>query len=211
MSALMDALNAELAGGNLDALSGQLGLSKEQTQSAVAAALPMLVSGMSQNAANPEGAQGLASALDENHSQPLGAIAEKMGGLGPLLQMAMASGQGPKALDGSGMLGHILGGLQGGASAAIAKQAGLDASTATQLLTGLAPLVMSAMGTLKQERQLDASGLTELLDQEKQEIAGGGGFLASLVDSGGDGVGLDDLARIGSTLSQSGLLGKLFG
>ncbi len=215
MSILTDALAAELAGGKLDALAGALGLTPDQTQTAVASALPLLISSMSRNAADADGAASLATALEQDHSRPLSSIAQQMGGLGPLLELAMGASKEPRALDGAGILGHLLGGLQGEASASMARQLGLDPATALKLLTGLAPLVMSTLGTLKQERSLDPMGLAGLLQQEQAQLeeASGAdpGLLAGLVDSGGDGVGLDDLARIGGALSRSGLLGKLFG
>lgn len=214
MSILTDALAAELAGGKLDTLASTLGLTPEQAQSAVASALPLLISGMSRNAASADGAASLAQALEQDHSQPLASIAQQLGGLGPLLELAMGASKEPRALDGAGILGHLLGAGQDRAATSIAGQLGLDPGTSLKLLTGLAPLVMSAMGTLKQEQGLDPAGLSALLQREQDQLAEAGadrGLLASLVDSGGDGVGLDDLARIGSALSQSGLLGKLFG
>ncbi|MEZ4235818.1 MAG: DUF937 domain-containing protein [Myxococcota bacterium] len=207
MSALVDAIQAELSGHSLSGLAGALGIPQEKAPSAVAAALPVLLGALNRTAASPTGAEALAGALERDHTAPL---TQQLGGggLGALVGQVLAQG-GPKALDGAGILGHLLGRDQPAAAEAVASKTGLDAATAGKLLIALAPLVMSALGTVKQRQGLDAGGLASFLGQEQQSL--GGSLLSGFLDAKGDGIGLDDLVRVGGALQQSGLLGKLFG
>lgn len=214
MSSFMDALQNELSGNSLSALANTIGASPDQTQSAVAAALPMLLGALTQNASQPAGAQSLANALDRDHSQPLAQHASALGGLGGLLQMAMgaAQPQKPKALDGMGILGHVLGMNQQSATNSVAQQSGLDSASVLKLMSALAPVVMSSLGTVKQQNNLDAGGLSGFLQQESQTLTKGNpGLMGAFMDPQQDGVGLDDLARMGGMLQKTGILGKLFG
>lgn len=138
------------------------------------------------------------------------------GGLGSLLGAAAGlmgdgPGQPPKALDGLGILGHIFGGQQSGVEQGVAKASGLDVSVIKKLLPLLAPLVMSALGSLKKDRNLDAQGVSGLLQEEQQQLSdkSPGGSILDALDKDGDGLG-DDLLRIGGGLAQSGLLKSLF-
>jgi hypothetical protein len=132
------------------------------------------------------------------------------GGLGALLAAAAGAMGGqktaamPKALRGDKILHHVLGDQQAGATSAVAKASGVDASTVAALLPILAPVVMSALGTTKKEQGLDAGGLAGFLQGEA-------GKLGAPPAAASSGFGADDLMKVGSALAQSGLLGKLFG
>jgi hypothetical protein len=129
---------------------------------------------------------------------------QQAGGLGALLGAvsALSGGGGnvPKAVNGAGILGHIFGGKQNDVSGNIAQASGVDAGTVIKLLPVIAPLVMSALGSLKKQNGLDASGVAGLLASEA----------TTLNAPTDDGFGADDLMRIGGALAQSGLLSKLF-
>lgn len=136
------------------------------------------------------------------------------GGLGALLAAAAGSMGNtgaagatlPKALQGDKILGHVLGDKRGAATSDVARASGVDMSTVAALLPVLAPVVMSALGTTKKERGLDAGGLAGFLEGEAKQIGG-----SAAPASGSAGFGADDLMKIGGALAQSGLLGKLFG
>lgn len=131
------------------------------------------------------------------------------GGLAALLPVAISAMQSgnstgaPAALNGAGILGHIFGGAQNKVSDDVAKASGVDASIVAKLLPILAPIVMSALGTLKQKGNLDANGLSSLLQSEAKTVAPA----AAPTD---DGFGVDDLMKVGGQLASSGLLSKLF-
>ena len=128
------------------------------------------------------------------------------GGLGSLLPMALDMMQGqqgkdlPKALNGAGILGHIFGGKGDKVAQTAAQASGVDASMMLKFLPMLAPIVMSALGTVKSNKSLDAQGLSDTLRGES----------AGLGVPSADGFGVDDLMKVGGALAQSGMLGKLF-
>ena len=111
-----------------------------------------------------------------------------------------------KTLDGAGILGHLLGGRQSAVEQGVSKASGLDSAQAGKLLASLAPIVMGALGKMKREKGLDATGLAGMLDTERQDLEArlpqkpAGGGLMDMLDSDDDGSIIDDLARIGGSL-----------
>lgn len=221
MSQLVSAIAQELGPGALASIGASVGASEQQTQAVLAAALPALVAGMARNTAQPEGADALANALDRDHGPnlmaSLGPLAATLlgasggggtssgsssGGLGSLLGALALGGDhgGARALNGAGILGHLLGGDQPAVTDNVGRAAGLDAATVMKLLVALAPVVMSALGTVKQQQGLDAAGVAQLVQQEHQELAG-----AAPAEPHGL-----DLASVAGAVLRSGLLSKLF-
>lgn len=207
-------------------LGEKIGADEKATQKAVAAALPMLIGGLARNAnASSSGAESLANALDRDHDGSLLSDLEGLlgggsgGGSGLSGLMNLAGGllgdSTPKAVNGEGILGHILGQRKEPVQKGVAKASGLDMSQIAKLLPMLAPLVMSALGKVKKEKNLDAKDLAGMLGDERSQIEKrtpglGEGGLASYLDFDGDGDISDDVAKIGSALAGSGLLDKLF-
>lgn len=239
MSFLLDLLGQQIGGDAIKQMSDQIGADADTTQRAVTAALPVMIGGLARNAtASQDGAQSLASALDRDHDgsllDNLGGLLGGSGGLGALLggggsasgglgSLLGAAGQllgggggqtAPKTMDGAGILQHILGNRRGAVEQGISQASGLDVGKVGKLLLGLAPIVMGALGKLKQQRSLDAAGLAGLLDQERTDVerkASGTGSLLSILDADDDGQIIDDVAKLGKALGGSGLLGSLLG
>lgn len=193
-ASLVDELMAQLQGAPLQQMAQQLGTSPAQAESAVGAALPLLLGTLGRNAAQPQGAMDLFGALQRDHS----------GGpdLGGLLGSLLGGGGGQP--DGAAILGHIFGGNQQRAEAGLGQATGLGAN-AGQLLQMLAPIVMSFLAQRMSAGGMDAGGLGQALGQEQarvQQQGGlGGGLLGSLLDQDGDGqVGLGDLLKMGGGL-----------
>ncbi|EHL20647.1 hypothetical protein KYG_21876 [Acidovorax sp. NO-1] len=203
-ASLTDELLSQLQGAPLQQIASQLGTNPSQAQSAVAAALPMLLGALGRNAAQPQGAADLLGALQRDH---VGRAAGG-GGLGDLLGsvlggMGGAGGAGGAA-DGASILGHIFGGNQQRAEAGLGQATGLGAN-AGQLLQILAPIVMAFLAQRTQAGGMDAGGLGAVLGREhaqvRQQGGVGGDLLGSLLDQDGDGqVGLGDLIKIGGGL-----------
>lgn len=187
---------------------------------------------------SPQGADDLARALDRDHDPSLldqlggllgggagagggGALAAGLGSLlggatkgsgGGLAELAgsiLGGGGGSvKALDGAGILRHILGDRRRAVEGGVGKASGLDASKVGQLLVLLAPLVMSALAKVKQQRQLDGRGLADVLGHEREEIEAKApgvapGGLGAILDRDGDGDIADDLAGMGMGLAKA--------
>ncbi len=220
---LLEMLSSQLGGQAAQQLSSQLGADPSSTQKALSAALPLLVGGLARNAnKSPEGAQSLASALEKDHDgSVLDSLSGLLGGggggvsglLGGLLGGGASSSQpmpSSRATDGDGILRHVLGDKRGAVQQGVASASGLDADKAGKLLSMVAPLVMGALGKAKRQQNLDANGVTALLNQERAQVerqtsgmAQGG--LLGLLDMDDDGSIIDDVGKIASSL------GKLFG
>lgn len=189
MSDLIDAVMRNLDGGALQQMATRLGTSPQQTQSAVQAALPLLLGALGRNAAQPQGAEALLGALRRDHAarDPAAVLAQVLGGQG------MA--------DGTAILGHVFGARRERAAQGLGAATGMDGASAAQLLAMLAPLVMQALGQRQQAQGFDPGALQGLLGGS---TARGGGLLEAVLDRDGDGdVDFADLMATGS-----GLLGQ---
>ena len=203
-ASLTDELLSQLQGAPLQQIASQLGTNPSQAQSAVAAALPMLLGALGRNAAQPQGAADLFGALQRDH---VGRAAGG-GGLGDLLGSVLGGkgggGGAGGAADGASILGHIFGGNQQRAEAGLGQATGLGAN-AGQLLQILAPIVMAFLAQRTQAGGMVAGGLGAVLGREhaqvRQQGGVGGDLLGSLLDQDGDGqVGLGDLIKLGGGL-----------
>lgn len=164
----------------------QLGINESQAQSAVAAAVPFLLSALNKNA-QTGGAEGISNALKQHD----GSILDNLSGF---------LGQGGNQHDGLGILNHVLGNKQQNVASAISQQSGISVGQVTQILALVAPIVMGYLGKQKQSEGLDSNGIAGLLGglvggTSTQSNQGGvnlGGF-EKLLDQDGDGqLGLGD-------------------
>ncbi|MCA4780744.1 DUF937 domain-containing protein [Empedobacter stercoris] len=164
----------------------QLSINESQAQSAVAAAVPFLLSALNKNA-QTGGAEGISNALKQHD----GSILDNLSGF---------LGQGGNQHDGLGILNHVLGNKQQNVASAISQQSGISVGQVTQILALVAPIVMGYLGKQKQSEGLDSNGIAGLLGglvggTSTQSNQGGvnlGGF-EKLLDQDGDGqLGLGD-------------------
>ncbi len=191
---LMDLLQGQLSEGMIDQLSNQLGgADKQQTAAAASGILSTLMGGLAKNAASPEGASSLASALDRDHD---GSILDDV--------MGMLSGQNQaqnaRAMNGAGILNHVLGPRQGNAVSMISKMSGLDQGKTGNLMMMLAPLVMGALGKTKRQQGLNVGDLASLLSgtvSNRKQADPTMGLITQFLDSDGDGDIKDDVAKMG--------------
>jgi hypothetical protein len=197
---LVAELMSQLQGAPMQQMAQQLGADTVQTESAVGAALPMLLGALGHNVSQHQGAADLWGALQRDHT---GALPQGLGGLGDLLGSVLGGAQGGGSAMGGGadILGHIFGGNQQRAEAGLGQATGLG-NNAGNLLQMLAPIVMAFLANRVQSGGMDAGGLGQVLGQEKarvQQPGGlGGGLLGNLLDQDGDGqVGIGDLFKIG--------------
>ena len=151
MASLLDTVQQHLGPNEINQISQQLGIDPAQAQSAINAALPMVVGGMASNAAQPSGADAI--------HQSLASHAGLLGNLGGLLG---AAGVG----DGGGLLGKILGQHQAPVQQGVSQASGLDPQKAKQLLLILAPIVM---GVLARKHAAGQSNPAQVGDDLKRE------------------------------------------
>ena len=107
---ITDLLQSQLSGGVLETLSKQIGgADTQKTQAATSGIMNILLGAMAKNASTPTRASALSNALDRDHD---GSILDDV--------MGMFTGQAKpanaKAVNGEGILGHILGGRKDSAA-----------------------------------------------------------------------------------------------
>jgi hypothetical protein len=158
MSSIVQSLLGQLSGPALQSIARQLGVSPAVAQAAIAAALPLLIKGLSHNVGQTGGAASLFSALDRNHD---GSVLDDIMGF-------VASGH--EAAGGAAILGHLFGGGQNTVAQGLGQTTGLDAAAASKLLAMLAPLVLGQLGREKQSAGLDPAGLAGALMGEQQSL-----------------------------------------
>ena len=210
MSGILDLLNSDLGKTIISGVSGASGQPQDKTSNLLTMALPVLMQAMKRNAATPEGAEGLMSALGNKHD---GSILDNLGGL-------FGGGVNKEVTDDGGkILGHILGGRQRNVEQVLGQKSGIDAGSVSQILKVAAPILMGVLGKQKRQQQVESSsGIEGLLggllkgNSPQQEQS----FLESILDSNGDGSIIDDVAGmvLGGGKKKSGLgglLGGLFG
>lgn len=207
MSGILDLLNSDLGKTIVSGVSNQTNQPQGKTQEVLTMALPVLMAAMKRNAATPQGAEGLMSALNSKHD---GSILDNIGGL-----FNGSSGNDVMA-DGSKILGHVLGGKQHQVASTLGAKTGMDANSVAQILKVAAPILLGVLGSQAKKQQLNnAGGLESLLggmlggSSNKNEQS----FLESILDADGDGSVIDDVAGmvLGSGSQKKGGLGGLLG
>lgn len=193
MFSLQDLLGQEQGNEAIEKISQNLGANHTTVNSAIQMALPVILSGLARNANDPQGAQNLNQALEKDHDG--GLLNDLMGYLGGGVQTSQETS---RQTDGIGILGHIFGTKQTEVAKQVSQNTGLDMGQVAQLLITLAPIVMNYLGQKKQQKNLDADGLSNWLGDKRQEIEQSpqGGFLNSILDRDGDGSVTDDLASM---------------
>ena len=127
-------------------IASALGLDRTNTQTAIGAAVPGLLAGLSGVAAQPGGAQKLVDT-----------VRQQTGVLGSFANMLGASGQSSLIEKGSQILSSLLGGRdQAALAGAVGKYAGLGQGASGSLLGMLAPIIMGTIGQQQGTRSLDA-------------------------------------------------------
>jgi hypothetical protein len=194
MDSMLQLIVSQLGGGAVSKISDQLGVDEGQAQQAIGLALPMLIGALNRNASSPDGAQALTQALQRDHNGSiLDGLTEKVA-------------QQDTISDGMAILGHVFGEKKGSVEYSVSKGSGLDPQTVATLMAMLAPIVMGALGKLQQSKSLDAQGVSQVLQQERDTVEKTNSGLAQLLDMDGDGDVTEEVISLGANL-----LGGLFG
>jgi hypothetical protein len=210
---ITDDLFSRLQDGHISRIGEQLGISQSQAQSAVAAALPLLVGALGRNAQQPQGANSLFNALGRHAGV----------GVGSAVDAALGGDD-----QGSSILGHIFGRHEPTAAQGLGTATGLGNAKAGALLRLLAPVVMAYLAKKMYERRHandaattpaaipsstgtpTSTSLASMLGRENVHIAQQGGvgsrLLNAVLDRDHDGhVDFSDLA--GAAAIAAGAIG----
>ena len=138
ISSLMGTL---LGSDSISGISQATGASQQEVTSVLSAALPSLLSGVSQQADNADTAAGFDIALADHAKADTSDVAGFMNGI--------------DLDDGAKILGHLFGGNTQAQTQQVAQQAGVSAQQTGSIMSAAAPLLMSLLG---QQTASDNSG-----------------------------------------------------
>ena len=192
MSGILDLLQGPMGQMIIQGASSQLGQDSNKTQSAISAAIPMLMGALKKQASNPDAASGLMNALQKHDGGILDNVMDIFGG---------GNVNDDVVEDGDKILGHVLGDKKETVAAALGQKSGLDLGSAMNILKMAAPIVMGMLG--KQTREKQVSNPTDLTNIIGGMLGGSketeehGSFIESILDQDGDGSVIDDLFNMG--------------
>ena len=195
MFSLEDLLGQQQGHAAADQISQNLGADKGTVNNAIQMALPVILGGLANNVQGQEGAAGLNRALENDHDGSL------LNSLSDYLQGGVPSPErADRQTNGAGILEHVLGNNQGQAAQEISKNTGLNTGQAANLLITLAPIVMAYLGKQKNQNDLGAGGLSDLILGQQQQAQSTGNPMIDMasawLDKDGDGSAMDDLASM---------------
>jgi len=180
---LMDLVKSAISSsGVADQIGSAVGLEKSKTNSAIEAAIPVLLGGLMKKASTPSGATELSNFFKKQDAEP--SILDNLGSL-------VSGGASSKLLGmGSSLLPMLLGSSQASIVSVLMKLLGIGDKGVLGLLGSLAPIVMGVVGKqAKSAGGFDPGVLTNLL-------GGQNNFLSSALPNELKGVmGLADLGK----------------
>lgn len=200
-----DILDQHLSDDNfIDNLSQQIGgAEREQTRAAANGIVTAMSSAMSKTATTEQGASGLMGMLDaDGDGSIIDDVMNMVSGGG-----GQAGGQASLMQNGAGIVNSLLGGKQGGIIDMISKMSGLSGDKTGNLMSMLAPIILSALSKTGKQGGggFDIGGILNMLQGTQQKKASGNpamDMIGKFLDKDGDGDFTDDLM---------GTLGGLFG
>jgi hypothetical protein len=144
-------LDTLLASGSVRTLSEISNANEEQVRQTISFALPTLVESMKKNSASLAGEMALSAALSSHADKDSSDVAS-------FIRSANAE-------DGDKIIGHILGSDRSAVESRLSGKAGISVERVRKILTALAPLVMSIIGSMQKKKKEEGSfgGLIEVL------------------------------------------------
>jgi hypothetical protein len=203
MFSLQDLLGEQQGSEAVEQISQNVGAEPSMVNTAIQAALPMILGQLANNASTPQGAESLNSALAEDHAD--GGVLGSLGSLGSMIFGGQQAAPPPRQADAGGILGHIFGDSQGQVAQQVSNQSGLGMGQVAQILMMLAPIVMGYLGQQKQQQNVGADGLGGLLggllggSQAAAAPSSGNPMIdmaSGMLDRDRDGSSLDDIASM---------------
>jgi hypothetical protein len=215
MAGLMDLLNSDLGKQIISGVSGKVGTNEAETSSVLSSVLPSLVGGMMNNAASPEGHDGLLGALTGGRHD--GSILDNLSGF---------LGNDDHS-EGGSILGHVLGGNHENVQNQVSQSTGVSSDKVGMIMKMAAPILMGYLskklmgGGTSNSGISSGGGLTDILggllggggSPQAAAPSMGGSILNSVLDQDGDGqIGIGDAVAAATKKGGiGGFLGSLFG
>lgn len=168
----------------LKKIGKSVGADSNQVKEIAQLGLPALMQALGKNASSTEGAEALASALDDHQGDNIEDINGFLNNV--------------KLDDGAKILKHIFADKNDVVQDDLAKQTGLKSDQVSGIMEQLAPLLLGSLGKEKKKLNLDASGIAGLLGGllTKGDKSGLMGMFTNLLDSDKDGSIVDDVGNI---------------
>ena len=153
--ALLDAIQGHLGQSQVGQISQQLGIDPATAQTAITAAVPMIMAGLAKHASHPDGATAIQQAAESHH--------DVVDNVGSMLQA------GPPA-DNTGLLGRIFGHHSDTVQQGVQQASGLDSEKAGKLIMMMAPIVLSMLARKQfgNQQQPNPTQISDTLQQEAQ-------------------------------------------
>jgi len=191
LSGLMESFTDEV----VDNMSGQLGTSKSQTQSALGSLLPIILNSVNKKG-NDSSSGGLGSFVGLLDMDKDGSILDDVAGF-------VLSG---KQTNAGSILGSLLGSNQSQIQNYVSDDSGLDSNATGKLMELAAPVVMSYLGRQNKQSGGGLGGiLGGFLGDMNQKAPQSSSVIDQLLDDNKSSVD-NDITKLGSSL-----LGSLFG
>ena len=180
----------------LNAMSRQAGTNKQQTQAALASALPLLINAVNKQGGSGTQMSGFVQMLDLDKD---GSILDDVVGF---------MNAGGKA-NGDDILGSLLGQRRGQVEKYISNDSGIDMGAVSKILSMAAPVILSYLG--RQNKQ-SGGGIADLIGAFtgglKQQAPKNMSILDQLLDQDNDGNVADDVAELGMSFLQGFMKGR---
>ena len=161
---LLELMQGAVGNQLIDRVAGIVGEDSGDARKAVGGILPSLLGGLISTSSTPEGADHLASVVDQADGTIIDNIDKILDG---------ADGGSDRLLDmGNGLVNGLLGNKLGGVVDLISNMSGLGKSGVSSLLGMITPLIFSLLGKQKNSLGLDASGLANLLKDQAPHLKG---------------------------------------
>jgi outer membrane protein OmpA-like peptidoglycan-associated protein len=161
---LLDTITKGL-GSDFAGMAGRfLGESQSTTQSALGSLVPVLLGALAQKGSTAEGAGSLLNLINSPNVN-----ADWTSSLGSLFSGGGA-GANQLASMGQGLVSSLLGEKAGGLVNALSSQSGMKASSATNLLAMVVPLILAFLKKFVSQQGMNASGLMSLLGGQGEHL-----------------------------------------
>jgi hypothetical protein len=191
----MTLLLSQLGSGATSKISDKLGVEDDKVQQVIGMALPVIIGALNRNASSTKGgAEALTNAVQRDHD---GSILDNLADL--ITKRETVD-------DGTAILGHIFGDKGSSVMNNVSRAANVDNDQTAQIFAMLAPIVLGALGKIQRKNDLDADGVSSLLQDERKTVEKSTSGLTQLLDMDGDGDVSEEIISLGANLL-GGLLG----